>query len=111
MKYSGKIGFWIDDLEVRPGVYMSDIVERSYTGDILRNSQRWNSTEHINKNVTISNKISIISDLYLNEHLSSVKYIEWMGTKWGVSSIEINYPRITFEIGEVYNGIDGREET
>lgn len=111
MKYSGKIGFWIDDLEVRPGVYKSDIVERVYTGDILRNSQRWNNTEHINKNITISNKVSIIADLYLNEHLSSIKYIEWMGTKWCVSSIDINYPRITLEIGEVYNGIDGREET
>lgn len=111
MKYAGKIGFWVDDIEVRPDVYISDIIEKPYTGDILRNSQRWGNTEHINKNVTISNKISIIGDLYLNKHLSSIKYITWMGQKWCVSSIDINYPRITLEIGEVWNGVDGREET
>lgn len=110
MKYSGKIGFWIEDQEIRPGVYDSDIVEKSYTGDILRNSQRWGGSEYINKNVTISDKISIIGDLYLQEHLSSIKYVTWMGQKWCVSSIDINYPRITLEIGEVYNGVDGREE-
>lgn len=110
MKYAGKIGFWIDDVEVRPGVYKSEIIEKTYTGDILRNSQRWNGTEYINKNVTISNKVSVISDLYLNEHLSSVKYITWMGTKWCVSSIEVQYPRIVLEIGEVWNGIDSKSE-
>lgn len=106
MKYSGKIGFWIDDIEVRPGVYKSEIVEKSYKGDITRSSQRWKSNENLNSDLTINNRISIISDLYLNKHISSIKYITFMGTKWKVSSIDINYPRVTIDIGEVWNGND-----
>lgn len=111
MKYSGKIGFWIDDIEKRPGAFMSEIVEKKYTGDIIRNYQRWNGSDKLNQNITVSNKISVIADLYLNEHLSSIKYITFMGTKWKAGSIEINYPRITIELGEVYNGVDSNETT
>lgn len=106
MKYAGKIGFWIDDIEVRPGVFRSEIVEKTYTGDVLRSSQRWNGSENINQNLTINNRISIIADLYFKNHVSSIKYITYMGTKWKVSSLELNYPRVTIEMGEVYNGIN-----
>lgn len=106
MKFSGKIGFWIDDVEVRPGVCKGVIVEKPYTGDILKNIQRWGSTETINRNLNINNRISILADMYLQNHISSIKYVEYMGTKWRVNSLEINYPRVNIEMGEVYNGLD-----
>lgn len=110
MKYSGKIGFWIDDVEVRPGVYKSAIVERNYTGDILKNTQKWGATETINRNLDINNKVSILADMYLNNNISSIKYITYMGTKWRVNSFEVNYPRVVIEMGDVYNGVDDGEE-
>lgn len=109
MKYSGNIGFWIDDVEIRPGVFKSEMVEKPYTGDIIKSYQHWTGAEHINQNLTLNNKISIIADLYLNQHISSIKYVTYMGTKWRVSSLEINYPRVVIEMGEVYNGVDSGE--
>ena len=106
MKYVGKIGFWNDDVEIRSGVFKPGIVEKTYTGDILRNYQRWSGTETQNTNLSFNNKISIIADLYLNNNLSSIKYITYMGNKWKVSGMEVNYPRVIMDIGEVYNGID-----
>lgn len=105
MKYYGKIGFWNDDAEIRPGVYNPSIEEKSYTGDILRNTQRWNSASQQNDNIAVSNRISVVADVYLNNNLSSVRYITYMGSRWKVNSIEVNYPRVIFEIGGVYNGV------
>lgn len=112
MKYSGKIGFWKDDIPLRPGVTVSDIVERPYSGDITRNTQRWNRGENsANDDITINNRISIIADVYLQQNFSSIKYVTFMGTKWKVNSIEIQYPRVLIEIGGVWNGVDGKQET
>lgn len=111
MKYSGKIGFWKDDIEIRPGVYENGIIEKPYSGDIIRNTQRWSRSESRNDDLTINNRISIIADLYLQNNLSSIKYVTFMGTKWKVNSIEIQYPRVLVEIGGVWNGIDGEQTT
>lgn len=108
MKYYGEIGFWKDDVEIRPGVYKPGIVKKTYTGDILRNNQRWNSSQHQNDDLNMSHRISIVSDVYLNENLSSIKYVTYMGSKWKVSSLEVQYPRVIIELGGVYNGVGSK---
>lgn len=105
MKFVGEIGFWEKDVETTPGVWKPEIVERHYTGDMLRNINRFQSTtESQNETFTISNKVSIIADLYAREHYQSIKYVIQNGTKWKVSSVEVAYPRLVLEIGGVYNG-------
>ena len=110
MKYYGTIGFWVDDIEVRSGVTKSGIVEKPYTGDILENRQRWVNSDHQNENLTLNIRLSIIADLYLNSHLSSIKYVTYMGDKWKVTSPDVSkYPRVIMDIGEVYNGVNAEE--
>ena len=46
MKFSGKIGFWIKDVEIKPGVFKPKIIEKNYTGDVLRNIRRFQSVEN-----------------------------------------------------------------
>lgn len=106
MKFSGKIGFWINDVETKPGVYKSNIVERLYTGDVKKNIRRFQSAENQqNENLRVNNQLSIISDLYMQKNWSSIKYVTWNGVNWAVSSIDIgNYPRVILELGGVYNG-------
>lgn len=107
MKYYGTIGFWEDDIEVRPGVTKSGIVEKPYAGDVLENRQRWANSDHQNENLTLNIRLSIIADLYLNNHLSSIKYVNYMGDKWKVTSLDVSkYPRVIMDIGEVYNGVN-----
>ena len=43
VKWYGKIGF-IKQVEKKPGVYVSETIERNYYGDIIRNSRGWATT-------------------------------------------------------------------
>lgn len=109
MKFSGKIGFWLKDTETKPGVFKPNIVERQYTGNVLRNIRRFQSAENQqNENLRVNNQISIISDLYLQNNWGSIKYVSWNGVNWAVSSVDVsNYPRVIIDLGGVYNGKTG----
>lgn len=105
MKFHGKIGFWKGDIEVRPGVWIPQIDERMYTGDIFKNSRYFQyENNQQNPNLNVSNQFSILADLYMKENLDSIRYILWNGIKWSVTRVSIDYPRVTFEVGGVYNG-------
>lgn len=104
MKFSGIVGFWISDVEIRPGVYKPYIEERTYYGDVTRNERRWQEADQQNDNMRINNSISILSDLFAQQNYASIKYVIWNGAKLKVKSVTLNYPRITLEIGGVYNG-------
>lgn len=102
-KFYGKIGYAISE-ETVPGVWVERIVERSYYGDVIRNIRRLQSSENLNDDINISNEISIVADAFANQNFHSMRYVEYMGTKWKVSGIEVKYPRLILSIGGVYNG-------
>lgn len=104
MKFSGIVGFWEGDVEVRPGVWQSNIIERSYTGDILRFTHRFQNANKQNEDFTVNNQISILGDLYALQNWASIKYVVWGGSKWKVTSIDVSFPRLTLELGGLYNG-------
>ena len=104
MKFSGKVGFWEGDVEIKKGVYKPKIVEKSYTGEVTNNFRRFNESEFQNDDFKINNRISILADLYAQENFMSIKYVVWKGKTLKVNSVEVNYPRIHLEIGGVYNG-------
>lgn len=105
MKFYGTIGFWEDEIETRPGIYESVIVEKKgYTGDVLRNVRRFQTRDQTNDEFTTSNQISILADLYLMEHWSSIRYVIWNKVKWKVTSVDVNYPRVVLDLGGVWNG-------
>lgn len=108
MKFSGMIGFWDKDNQTKPGVYKSNIVEKPYTGNVIRNMRRNLTAENQqNENLKVNNQISIISRDLL-ENWSSIKYVLWNGVRWKATSIDLsNYPRVTIELGGVYNGKTG----
>lgn len=106
MKFSGRVGFWNGDKEIKPGLYKPNIIEKPYTGDILMDSRRFQPVENQqNDNLKLTNRLSIISDLYMQNNWSSIKYVLWNNVKWSVTSIDITtYPRVILELGGVYNG-------
>lgn len=108
MKFSGKIGFWEESHEMAPGVWKPSIVEKSYTGDILRSRRNFTGSNDQNKTFTINNRISILADLYARENWPSIRYIYWKGIKWEVNSVEEDYPRLMLEIGGVWNENEGK---
>lgn len=103
-KFYGKIGYARTE-ETSPGVWKNNIVtDKMYYGDIIQNSRRLqSSSDQLNDDISVVNKISILSDPYAVENFHSMRYIEFMGTKWKVSHVEVQYPRLILTLGGVYN--------
>ena len=102
-KWYGEIGF-AKTVETKPGVWVEQITKRNYYGDVTRDSRRLQTADKLNDNVNISNQISIISDPYANENFHSMRYAFYMGTRWKITDIEVQYPRLNLTLGGVWNG-------
>lgn len=102
-KFYGKIGY-ANTVETKPGVYEEQIVERSYYGDLIRNTRRLQSADQVNDDINISNEISIVADPYATNNFHTMRYAIFMGTKWKISNVEVSYPRLILTLGGVYNG-------
>jgi hypothetical protein len=74
-----------------------------YYGELIRNTRRLQSSDQLNDNVSVANEVSIISDPFANENFHSMRYVEFMGAKWKITDVEVNYPRLILTIGGVYN--------
>ena len=102
-RFHGRVGYG-ESVETAPGVWVDDIVERSYFGDVIRNVRTLREGENLNKDLSVENSISIVADAYANDHFFAIRYVEWAGTLWTVSSVEVQSPRLLLRLGEVYNG-------
>lgn len=101
-KFAGVIGFE-ETKETSPGVYSENIVEHFYYGDITKNYRRLENSGEVNDNVTLSNEISVVCDEYAYRNFASARYVNFMGAKWKINSIEVRHPRLVLNIGGVYN--------
>ena len=102
-KWHGIIGY-VNTEETKPGVWTEQITERKYSGDAIKVSSRWQSGVSTNDNLTLSNQISIVADPFAKLNFSSMRYIEFMGTRWEITDVAVQYPRLILTIGGVYNG-------
>jgi len=102
-KFYGKIGY-VDTVETQPGCWNPQVTERSYYGDVTRNSSRFQSSGGVNDDINVSNTISILADPYANENFQNMRYVEFMGAKWKITNVEVQRPRLLLTIGGVYNG-------
>lgn len=102
-KFYGEIGYGFS-VESAPGVWKDEITERSYYGDVIRNTRQVREGEYLNNDLSVSNSISVVADAYLNEHFFAIRYIKWAGILWTVSDVEVQSPRLILRLGEVYNG-------
>lgn len=102
-KYFDKIGY-AEQVETAPGVWEEQITERQYYGDVVRNIRKLESSGDINDNINVSMEISIVADPYAIQNFHAMRYVEFMGSLWKITSVEVNYPRLILSIGGVYNG-------
>ena len=70
----------------------------------MRRSIRYQTSDKVNDDINISNEISVVADDFADKNLHAMKYVVLKGTKWKISSIELQYPRLILSIGGVYNG-------
>lgn len=103
-RFYGVIGFSVNE-KTAPGVWEPSITERSYKGDILVNSRRYQTDQNsTNDDLILNNKITILSDSFIDSNIGSMVYATLDNTKWKITNVEISYPRIIITLGGVYNG-------
>lgn len=106
MKWFGEVGYAVE-VDEGHGVIRNDIVIRKYYGDVIRNNKQDKSSQQITNNFTVNNQISIVSDPFLMENFHKIVYITFMGTKWRVGSVDVQYPRLTVSLVDVYRAEGG----
>lgn len=90
-------------IEKSPGVWVEKIVEKPYYGDATRNSRKLQGDNVVNSNINVANEISIVADPFANENFFSMRYVVYMGAKWKINSVEVQYPRLILGIGDLYH--------
>lgn len=104
-KFFGKVGYGETvESPAGSGVWVDEIVEYDYYGDVVRNTRKLQAGEFLNDDISVGNSISIVTDAYANEHFFAIRYIQWAGVLWTVESVEVQSPRLLLRLGGVYNG-------
>ena len=102
-KFYAPIGFAVQE-KTSPGVSQERINERTYSGDILQKISKWQEGgENLNPDLITQNRVSILSDPFANENFHAMRYIDWMGAKWKIVSVEVTRPRLILTLGGTYN--------
>ncbi len=104
-RFSGEVGYGeAVETPAGSGVWVDEITEFVYTGDIIRNTRRLEEGETLNNDISVGNSISIVADQYAVEHFFKIKYVKWAGVLWTVTSVQVQSPRLILSLGSVYNG-------
>ena len=101
-KWYGEIGYGFS-VETAPSVYTEKIIPRMYYGDIVRNNRALQTADKVNDDINISNQLSILSDPYACKNFHSMRYATFMGTKWKITNVEVEYPRLILTLGSEYH--------
>lgn len=108
-RFFGEIGYRIT-AETTPGVWRPQLYTRNYFGDLVKNRSSiysgLNSQEigKVNDDINLSNNISIVADAFAYENFHNIIYVEYLGVRWKVNSVEVQRPRLILTLGGVYNG-------
>lgn len=102
-KFFGPVGYAMHT-ETAPGVWKDAIIPHNHYGDVLQNHMRPQSTDNVNDNIVVSNQISIVADPFAMSNFHNIKYVDYMGTRWRITSVDVQYPRLLLTLGGVYNG-------
>lgn len=102
-KFYGKVGYGISK-ETAPGVWVDEIVERPYYGELVRDTRKMQMSDKVIDDINIANEISILADPFARDNFQYMRYVEFMGVKWKVTTIDVQFPRLILSIGGLYNG-------
>ena len=103
-KFFGKVGYVLAN-DISDGVWTEQIISRNYYGDVLRDQRRLDPTENLNDDIRLNNYFSIVADAFAYQNFHAIRFVEWMGTFWKVTTVEVQRPRLLLNIGGVYNGL------
>lgn len=102
-RFYGKVGYG-HNVKGNLGVTEMVITERSYFGDVIVLNRDLKSDDKVISNIEVGNAISIVADAYAFFNFVAIQYVEWQGSLWVVSNVDVRAPRLFLRLGGVYNG-------
>lgn len=106
-KYSGMLGVVSDSEETTPGIWESPSVkEIKATGDLLSYRKEFSvRDDSTNDDVLVNNQVSVVMSKEVFDNLSNLRYLTMNGSRYKITSFDIQRPRIVLTIGGLWNGI------
>jgi hypothetical protein len=105
-RFYGRVGFG-QTQDRGNGVHSLDVHYRYYYGDEVQNYKTTDESQSVNSEFRSSTQLSIMSDSYISENLSAIRYAEWKGVLWKVTGVDARHPRLLLRLGGVYTGPEG----
>lgn len=106
-KFYGAVGYAVSretEDELHPSVWVEEVEERMYRGDIYRSTKQSEHSDQVIDGITLNSTISIVADEFAYSNYSTIKYVKWMNAYWRVTTVEIQRPRLILNVGGVYHG-------
>lgn len=69
----------------------------------MKISRKMQNEGVVNTGISISEEISIVADPYAQRHYTEIRWVEFDGSKWRVTGVTVNYPRLILTLGGLYN--------
>ena len=75
-KFYGVVGYAATTDVKDNGIWLNEtVVERTYTGDVLLNTRKYESSQTANDELNVNVRISIFADAYAYDHFFAIKYV------------------------------------
>jgi hypothetical protein len=107
VRFHGAVGY-ASNVETSPGAWTEVITEMQYTGDVLRNSRRLESVSaeppKTNADLSLSNSFSIMADDQAYNNFNDMRYVQWNGSYWKITDVEVRRPRLILTVGGIWDG-------
>ena len=103
-RFHGKVGFYIETDNQATGITEKTTVEKTFYCRVIEHVRRLPVTENGARDLILSNQIAITATDYARAHMRSIIYVEYMNSRWEVTSARIKHPEIILTLGGVYNG-------
>lgn len=102
-RYHGKIGFGHTEARAH-GKSELVITEKTVMGTINNVTIKQDDSSQVQANLKPMHSVTINANSYVLSNVPAIRYVVWLGVRWTVTNIQVQHPRLTLRLGEVYNG-------
>lgn len=102
-RFYGEVGFG-ETVDKGASVWEEVVVEKKFYGDLLTFRRQRQEGDTVIDDVSITTTVSIMADDYVNAHEGDVLYVKLRGTRWKVTEVDPQRPRLNLRLGGKYNG-------